>query len=384
MRSQLLVNRLVSGSGAGCSKGRTSWTSKAELADYTSFAGFLIHYLYYLEPRRLEPSTAPSPGGLEGHPLEPIASALPLAIEPTSFPFDSNSEPLTTLANDEKTLLILGGYSYGSLIATRLPPTPSIITSTTNGDVSGSPQSEILLRAHHCAAEWNREAAMPSASPLKTENGSRRRSGAYQPHHHSPRGVVIGGEEGEPGRRKPSREFRRSLEIGRLSVELPVIPSPSKRKSADLRRRSYHFSPDNSLSSSTSPSRVPGLPSPTPHSIQTAYLLISPLLPPISHLATFSFFSPSQKPTTTTTLTTNPTLAIYGTHDVFTSPGKLKRWAEEMAAEAGRGGGVGGGGRGQFRNVAVEGAGHFWVEEKVLEGGLRGEIGLWVDDLMVD
>ncbi|KAH0541897.1 hypothetical protein GP486_008680, partial [Trichoglossum hirsutum] len=226
--------------GAAGSKGRTSWTSKAELADYTSFAGFLIHYLYYLEPRRLEPPTAAaSPGGFEGHPLEPIVSALPLAVEPTSFPFDSSSDALSTSLGDEKILLVLGGYSYGSLITMHLPPTPSIISSaTTNSDVSGSPQSEILLRAHNCAAEWNREAAMLSASrPPKTENGNQRHGRTHHPHHHSPCSVVMGGEEGESGRQKSSREFRRSFEIGRLSVELPAIPTQSKRKSADLKRQ---------------------------------------------------------------------------------------------------------------------------------------------------
>ncbi|KAJ5935262.1 hypothetical protein N7466_004809 [Penicillium verhagenii] len=68
--------------GAGGSEGQTSWTGKPELGDYTSFYGFMLHYLHALK------STQGS--RVEGD-------------------------------RDRGIDLILGGYSYGSMIASHAP-----------------------------------------------------------------------------------------------------------------------------------------------------------------------------------------------------------------------------------------------------------------------
>ncbi|KAI9769165.1 MAG: hypothetical protein M1839_003800 [Geoglossum umbratile] len=335
--------------GAGSSKGRTSWTSKAETADYVSFVGFFVFYLHYLETLRAGEHQR------EGLTLERISSAVPLTIEPPSSPLNNLQHPATATPSSPP-LLILGGYSYGSLITSHLPTTASILALFTDPTSSpASSTSEILLRAHHCATERNKEEeeCSSSSSPSPRGSSSHRRSGVYA------QGVVMGGEEGEP-RGRTSKELRRSIEVGRLSVEIPLPHLPSskkkmKRRSADMRR---NYSPP-----STTPPPVP----------KTAYLLVSPILPPTSHflIPSSPFKSPNQDPTQNN-LSTHPTLAIYGTHDIFTSLRRLDRWAESMAESSSSNAG--------FKNTAVEGAGHFWVEE----GGdkaLKNGIGAWADGL---
>ncbi|KAL2797862.1 Alpha/Beta hydrolase protein [Aspergillus keveii] len=94
--------------GAGDSEGRTSWTAKPELADYVSFYGFMMLYL-----RLLRLSLASRPGG------EDIEAGV---------------------------RLLLGGYSYGSLIASHLPS--SEVVSHLFGDaIQGTPSHEIFLTA---------------------------------------------------------------------------------------------------------------------------------------------------------------------------------------------------------------------------------------------
>lgn len=87
---------------------------------------------------------------------------------------------------------------------------------------------------------------------------------------------------------------------------------------------------------------------------ETYYLLVSPLLPPISSLlAPFTLKSwwPLSREAPRH-LHEHATLAIYGTKDVFTSTDKLRRWAGELQNKP----------RSRYTYVAVEGAGHFWRE----------------------
>ncbi|RDH39565.1 Alpha/Beta hydrolase protein [Aspergillus welwitschiae] len=74
--------------GAGGSEGRTSWTARPELADYVSFYGFMLLYLHFLGERAVQQEG----GGDRG-----------------------------------KIGVILGGYSYGSMIASHLPKLHDIV-----------------------------------------------------------------------------------------------------------------------------------------------------------------------------------------------------------------------------------------------------------------
>ncbi|KAL6238880.1 hypothetical protein BDW75DRAFT_189475 [Aspergillus navahoensis] len=88
--------------GAGGSNGRTSWTAKPELADYVSFYGFMMLYLRCL---KLQPEKDP-----------------------------------------EGIRLILGGYSYGSLIASHLPASEAVADLIIDA-IQGTPAHEILVAA---------------------------------------------------------------------------------------------------------------------------------------------------------------------------------------------------------------------------------------------
>ena len=99
-----------------------------------------------------------------------------------------------------------------------------------------------------------------------------------------------------------------------------------------------------------------------------SYLLISPLLPPVSQFLTlFSKFSldvgmetsaqgkqiPCPKPVDQ--MRAHPTLAIYGNEDTFTSAGKLRKWSDETTRMPGS----------RFESREIDGAGHFWHEDGV-------------------
>ncbi|KAM5434693.1 hypothetical protein MferCBS31731_006639 [Microsporum ferrugineum] len=98
--------------------------------------------------------------------------------------------------------------------------------------------------------------------------------------------------------------------------------------------------------------------------INISYLLITPILPPISFFTATSLFTPTSKLTTTVNgkylqssdlrdkVLEHETLAIFGNKDGFTSSKKLISWCEELKKEGSR-----------FNSVMVRGAGHFWHED---------------------
>lgn len=106
---------------------------------------------------------------------------------------------------------------------------------------------------------------------------------------------------------------------------------------------------------------------PAPRAVTTiSYLLVSPLLPPVSQLLTaFSALSvnvggktsaqarPAGRPADQ--LSAHRTLALFGDQDTFTSARKLQRWSAEMGRMPQSG----------FRGCEIEGAGHFWRENGV-------------------
>ncbi|KAJ6140572.1 hypothetical protein N7470_010368 [Penicillium chermesinum] len=214
--------------GAGRSGGRTSWTAKPELADYVSFYGFMLQYLRELLPR--------------GHQSE-------------------------TEAQRPDIQLVLGGYSYGSLIASHVP-----------------------------TVDIGRAAGKIAAST-----------------------------------REPPHE-----EGGEISTTTPC------------------------------------------DSICVSYLLVSPLLPPVSSFLTvFSTLaidlggrSAQARPARPAEqLSAHRTLALFGDGDAFTSVRKLQRWSAEMGRIP----------QSRFQGCEIKGAGHFWREDgvetearRVLREWLRG------------
>ena len=225
-------------SGAGDSEGRTSWTAKPELGDYVSFYGFMLQYLHFLK--------------LTLTPGEEVDSSKPHKVS-------------DGVKNRTDIHLILGGYSYGSLIASNVPT--------------------------------KRIAAL-------------------------------------------------SLEQIQMSHNLADVP--------DLR----------ALTTSIS------------------YLLVSPLLPPISQFLTvFSTLSLNVKtdtpkgphipcPRPADQQSSHHTLALFGDQDTFTSAGKLEKWSDEMVHMP----------CSQFQFRMIDGAGHFWRENGV-EVRARHALKQWLSEI---
>ena len=261
---------------------------------------------------------------------------------------------------DERMVLILGGYSYGSLITSNLPSTEVILSCFTTVS-KGTAEAEIRLRAMNLSNQWNVEA----------EQHSRRgRRAAQSTLRASPHSAIFGGEESEPGTRRASRESRRSIDIVRRSMDHSRTKLGTHRSSSEanptlleVKLERMDVAPPNSY-----------------------YLLISPLLPPVSMLATmFSrasvFRSENIQPTKPATTASascaeekfrmHPTLAISGDKDFFTSHKKLRKWAERLIVES----------NSRFTCREIKGAGHFWHEEGV-DGQMRGCIRDWVVDVV--
>lgn len=256
------------------------------------------------------------------------------------------SEPIT---------LILGGYSYGSLIVTHLPPTPEMLAAFRK---SSKWISEILLRARELALQTNTSLSeirgrLPDTPPARTQH---KRQSSSQ---HS---IIYGGND------EPSPADRH---IG------------PKHKTVEIQTRIRHVMHRNHRSTSLTTSAPPSEKSdentePTfalPH-VSTHYLLISPLLPPLSNFLSLSstlfFWRHNPNPQH---LLHHPTSVVFGTKDIFTSSTKIDAWCKKMDAMAIQN-------KGDFRWRKVEGAGHFW-REKGVEAELRKSVREWVEGVVV-
>ena len=331
-------------SGAASLKGRTSWTARPELADYISFVGFLVFYI-----RDLCPPSA----------LHRVGQSAPILTTADCYMHSSISILQSPIESVETFLgevtLLLAGYSYGSLITTRLPSTEVILDHFSHaGD--GSAEAEIKLRAVHLSKEWNRNAQ------LEQDRRSLRLRGAPSGSSYS-LGAAVGGEESKLGTQRNSHESRRSMEIFRSSLH-------RSRRKLGSRAQSSNDAQCHSPSQKSFTRAEHVVP-------QTFYLLVSPLLPPISLFA--SMFSKityiasdhgRHRPSEDENLVKHGTLAIYGDKDFFTSQKKLRKWVEHLRSVPGS--------RFNFRKIT--GAGHFWHEEGV-EAQLTGCIRQWLHEI---
>ncbi|OQE39266.1 hypothetical protein PENCOP_c007G00261 [Penicillium coprophilum] len=238
--------------GAGHSEGRTSWTAKPELGDYVSFYGFMLQYLHIL--------------GLVLAPRDQVDS------KPHKVSDEENKSP--------DIRLVLGGYSYGSLIASHVPTLDTMLD---------------LFQ------------------PVPTTTSTNKATAIYDI-------------------RSTAKRIA-ALSLEKLQMSCNLTDSPDLRASM----------------------------------ISISYLLVSPLLPPISQLLTvFSTLSLKVKtetsqgphircPRPADQQSTHHTLALFGDQDTFTTAGKLQQWSDEMVRMS----------RSQFQFRMIVGAGHFWRENGV-------------------
>lgn len=352
--------------GAGTSKGRTSWQSKAEQNDYISFIGFMVYYLNDLCQLTTSETNLNSPAA---HPqlnnLSPIKSQ---AIMPEWHP-----------------RLLLAGYSYGALITTCLPPMLSSIIAPFQTPQPGSSYAEIRLRASSLATQQNVLIKSHFQSHLASPTRGRRHP-MDDFTLHSPKtrksngGVRIGGEEDlrrashDSYRSRSSftidtpERVRRSVDrLRHMSNRGPSIRSDS-RGSMGLTNKG-NGSNDSIEKAPQQPtvdekSKIQGIPGIVAN-LQVAYLLVSPLQGLIGTLATMGSTGLSRQKVALTEyemkLTIDPTLALYGDDDVFVSVRKLRTWVERLE------GGSKSGQHCSFRRKEIPGAGHFWHDHEAIK-----------------
>jgi len=314
--------------GASGSAGSTSWTGRAELADYVSFMAFLLCFATYVSHERV---------GQEQ-------------------------------ANDVLVpLLVIGGYSYGSLMASRVPAVDTILDliRTNRPDTS---EHEIKERAKHLAQDFCNMLRMQSStgSAQRGRMDLRIVDGTASPS----RGIAAGGYESEAASRRISRESsRKSIDVERFRQSIDRVRHTLGKRS---------FSHNGSRNHSSTPNNTLPL-----MDFRIGYLLISPLLPPVAGFITM-FSSPdfrlqqkvlsggetgAVKRYHSQDITQFPCCIIFGSKDMFTSSKKLRKWAEDIAGR-----------NKKFLYHEVIGAGHFWHEPGV-ERKLRDSVRQWIEQL---
>jgi alpha/beta superfamily hydrolase len=281
--------------GASGSAGGTSWTGKAEVADYQSFAGFLANYMRALNSR-------------------------PRMEQPTAKPIDKSIEE--QVRKRGLIDLVFGGYSYGSLIVRRLPPLDEMLMRFSD-PAEETAELEIVTKARDLAAETI------SSIENNTAVGSPTRS------------LRLG-----DARVRQSHETHRSSE---LLHEIPkALKSLGKKHAESDSDECAKLSPSNASTN-----------------VIPFYLLISPPLQFISSLVQLPIGYTFAE-TECATWTKNPTLAIFGDSDAFTSAKNYLAWAQNAESV-----------NKDFQYVAVASAGHFWGEAGVL-GKMKSAIRAWL------
>ena len=380
--------------GAGESAGRTSWTGKAELVDYVSFYGFMVCLIEAVERRMHEDS--------HGHGDGVVSEQIPAPEKP----HEQRKEPV----------LILGGYSYGSLITSCLPDHALVSGLFHNAEVDVD-LTEIEIRGR--ADKAGRDLAAYFSVSEQEVLGRGRASLRIPPTNASPmkRSIAMGGYESSEAE-AAAVSSRASRESSRVSLSFEG-GSERMRRSMDRTRHkirthinssSVDSDPSSAVTGTTSTPISPDVPavvvSPInnkvgggvstfkiPH-LEIAYLVVSPLLGQVSMFTTM-FSKPifemrdgrtgkvSTKDASSDrddkfTRAKRKTCFIWGTKDVFTPSKKVTKWVDGLkkkSDEAARGGETG-----RVTSHEIQGAGHFWVEEGAMKGLLDG-VKAWLDEL---
>ncbi|EME87508.1 uncharacterized protein MYCFIDRAFT_201151 [Pseudocercospora fijiensis CIRAD86] len=260
--------------GAGGSAGKTSWTGKPEVDDYSTVIGLAVYYLQNLK-RDVETDNG------------------------SKLPID----------------LLLAGYSFGSLILARLPSVPIILQRFESAE-KGTAASEIFLRARTLAKQTRQASQESRATKDRDED---RTDGASRTRSLRSALVNIGGEESSSSERRRSRDSRRSAEI--ISEVPHQIKSHIKRHS-----RHQHNLDDTNIEAGDHPIAVQYLLI-SPVLVPLTTSLLSPGIPFTSGTAT------DQQDAGTLSLKW-PTLITFGSSDTFTSSKKLRMWSEKLAEQS--------------------------------------------------
>ncbi|KAK5745339.1 hypothetical protein LTR17_001500 [Elasticomyces elasticus] len=340
--------------GAGGSDGKTSWTGRSEIDDYVSVVGFVIHYLQQLRHLFEDDSS---------NVLSPIMSA---DERNGNVPASTREKPLS---------LLLGGYSYGSLILARIPSVRTI-QKRFEPAVVGTAVAEIVLRARTLAQQTYQAAKdteeLKYASPEELSPTDATSLSPTKRTIGSP--VTLGGEETNSSTRRRSRDSRRSVDIIRKSVDIPRRMKAHMRHNSGSgkqhhRQRSSDEVTAHQISNKVGMGSMP--------EVEVHHLIISPVVLPFSN-ALCPPGPPVPQPFGRKTTADahagamflkEPTLTIFGTTDGFTPVRRLRTWAEKQSSQAAN-----------FEWEPIEGAGHFWHEQGVMQA-LQERIKTWMATL---
>ncbi|KLJ10692.1 hypothetical protein EMPG_13935 [Blastomyces silverae] len=325
--------------GASESAGRTSWSARPELGDYVTVYGFLIYYLLGIDPDSIR---------------EPLAESV--NNQPPPVP-----DIQEATAGSERLEIILAGYSYGSMIASHLPSIEAVLRLFAS-PAAGSSRTEILQQAEDLSTLWNLEAKLELSSQTPTRQGSS--CDGYG----KPFQCVSMGSSAESSGKKSSMDrgatIRHSIERSRRRLRARFLLGHGVENRAM----------DASASASSGVSEIA-------HNMLTpavSFLLISPVIPPITNFMTLSLFSPRINLDVTLAgvrvkstppeeqLTTHRTLVVYGNNDIFASAKKLRKWVMDLRKTPGS----------MFEFVEIDTAGHFWFEEGT-EAQMRAAVREW-------
>jgi hypothetical protein len=275
-----------------------------------------------------------------------------------------------TASSQSGSRLILGGYSYGSLIASCLPAL-ELLSPLFQEAKQGSAESEIKQRAEQMGTDLVAYIEMQKNGSLgRGRSDKQALSATSSPSH----GIAMGGYTPEAAARRVSRESsRRSLDTERF------------RKSVDRTRQRLMIRTkgDQELHTTSTPEEHPAA---MMFEAEVAFLLISPILPPIAQFTTM-FTKPTferKDPLTHKTIAkdtsprdekfaVSPTCLIYGNKDVFTSASRTQKWVRRLSSRPGA----------NIKYHEVDGAGHFWTEIDAPQQ-LQASIGSWLAELAQD
>ncbi|CAK4033462.1 Hypothetical predicted protein [Lecanosticta acicola] len=315
--------------GAGDSAGRSSWSARPEVEDYTAVVGLLIYYMHCLGSRsnaaREAGSTTPPDDDARSHGVSP---------------------PIH---------LLLGGYSFGASILARLPPVSKIIKRFEWAE-RGVAAAEIFLRARTLAQQTHahREQGPSTSSRGRALTADEPPGSSPQPSRASP--VTVGGEETDPSERRRSRDVKHSADMIR---EVP------KKIRSHIRKHSGSGSGSGDKNGELPTSSSASASNPTQPAVDVAYLVISPVLVPLTTTLLPPGFSFSAHESGLFSLT-QPTLLLFGSEDGFTSSKKLRQWSTKLSNDSSH----------CFEWEQIDGAGHFWREPGVMRT-LRSTIATW-------
>lgn len=301
-------------------------------------AGFMIYYLHHLGSGNDADALAITPSGSNGLAHQSASSV------------DRRSSAIH---------LLLGGYSYGSLVLARLPTPASIIKRLQEAAV-GTAAAEIILRSRTLAKQ-TLQSIRAAKSPAKSRGRTLKAGDAGGPasptQHARALPVTVGGEEMGASERRRSRDSRRSIDIVRKNIEVP------QRIKAHIRLYSSKHQQDAMPESESSVATARDGAAPV---VKACYLLISPVLLPFTNILcppgppvpSLSLRKRAADGSAGALFLQHPTLALFGTTDAFTSSRRLRAWAEKQAQASHTS---------DFTWLQIDGAGHFWREDGVMQ-----------------